>query len=72
MRVSASIGALGIRRAVHTLRPVVVHATANPHHFAKLRKLALNILKNEQGRKRLELFNNCMNLNNILNYVGVT
>ncbi len=45
----------------------------NPHHFAKLRSLALNILKtNKVENVSLELFNNCMNLNNILNYVGVT
>jgi len=45
----------------------------NPHIFAKLRSFALNILRvNNVENVSLELFNNCMNLNNILNYVGVT
>lgn len=45
----------------------------NPHIFAKLRSFALNILRvNDVENVSLELFNNCMNLNNILNYVGVT
>ena len=44
----------------------------NPHIFAKLRSFALNILrKNNVENVSLELFENCMNLDNILNYVGV-
>jgi len=44
----------------------------NPHIFAKLRSFALNILRaNNVENASLELFNNCMNLNNILNYAGV-
>jgi hypothetical protein len=44
----------------------------NPHIFAKLRSLALNILRaNQVENVSLELFNNCMNLNRVLNYVGV-
>jgi len=44
----------------------------NPHIFAKLRSFALNILRaNHVENVSLELFNNCMNLSNILNYVGV-
>lgn len=44
----------------------------NPHIFAKLRSFALNILRaNDVDNVSLELFNNCMNLNNVLNYVGV-
>ena len=45
----------------------------NPHLFAKLRRFALHILKAKKVENvSLELFNNCLNLNNILNYVGVT
>jgi len=44
----------------------------NPHIFAKLRSFALNILRaNHVKNVSLELFNNCMNLDNVLNYVGV-
>lgn len=44
----------------------------NPHIFAKLGSFALNILRvNHVDNVSQELFNNCMNLNNILNYVGV-
>ena len=44
----------------------------NPHIFAKLRSFALNILrKNNVQNVSLELFENCMNLNNVLNYVGI-
>ena len=44
----------------------------NPHIFAKLRSFALNILRaNQVNNVSLELFNNCMNLNNVLNYVAV-
>lgn len=44
----------------------------NPHIFAKLRSFALNILRaNNVENVSLELFNNCMNMNNILNYAGV-
>jgi len=44
----------------------------NPHIFAKLRSFALNILRvNHVDNVSQELFNNCMNLNNVLNYVGV-
>jgi len=44
----------------------------NPHIFAKLRSFALNILRaNHVENVSLELFNNCMNLNRALNYVGV-
>jgi predicted transposase YbfD/YdcC len=44
----------------------------NPHIFAKLRSFALNILRaNHVDNVSLALFNNCMNLDNVLNYVGV-
>jgi len=44
----------------------------NPHIFAKLRSFALNILrKNKVENVSLELFENCMNLDKVLNYAGV-
>ena len=44
----------------------------NPHIFAKLRSFALNILrKNNVQNVSLEIFENCMNLDNVLNYVGI-
>jgi hypothetical protein len=44
----------------------------NPHIFVKLRSFALNILRvNHVDNVSQELFSNCMNLNNVLNYVGV-
>jgi predicted transposase YbfD/YdcC len=44
----------------------------NPHIFAKLRSFALNILRtNNVENVNLALFENCMNLDNVLNYTGV-
>jgi predicted transposase YbfD/YdcC len=44
----------------------------NPHIFAKLRSFALNILrKNNVQNVSLELFENSMNLDNVLNYHGI-
>lgn len=44
----------------------------NPHIFAKLRSFALNLLRaNGVENVSMELFTNCMNLNHVLNYVGV-
>lgn len=44
----------------------------NPHIFAKLRSFALNILrKNKVENVSLELFDNCMNLDKVLNYIGI-
>lgn len=44
----------------------------NPHIFAKFRSFALNILRrNKVENVSLELFQNSMNLNNVLNYVGI-
>ncbi|MBU0492903.1 MAG: ISAs1 family transposase [Chloroflexi bacterium] len=44
----------------------------NPHLFAKLRSFALNILRaNNVKNVSVELFENCMDLNRVLNYVGV-
>ena len=45
----------------------------HPHLFAKLRSFALNILRaNHVQNVSLELFANCMDLNRVLNYVGVS
>jgi predicted transposase YbfD/YdcC len=44
----------------------------NPHIFAKLRSFALNIMRNNNvDNVSLELFENCMNLDKVLNYAGV-
>jgi predicted transposase YbfD/YdcC len=44
----------------------------NPHIFAKLRSFALNILRiNQVDNVKAELFDNSMNLNQVLNYVGI-
>ena len=44
----------------------------NPHIFSLLRSFALNIMRiNDKKNIQLELFNNCMNLSNVLNYVGI-
>jgi predicted transposase YbfD/YdcC len=70
-------GHWGIENGDHYVRDVTMgedrsRVRTNPHLFAKLRSFALNILRvNHVANVSLELFNNCMNLNNILNYVGV-
>ena len=44
----------------------------NPHIFAKLRSFALNTLRaNHVVNISAELFDNCMNLNRVLDYVGI-
>ncbi len=67
----------GIENRNHHVRDVTMgedksRIRTNPHIFAKLRSFALNILrKNKIENVSLELFQNCMNLDNLLNYVGV-
>jgi predicted transposase YbfD/YdcC len=67
----------GIENSNHYVRDVTMgedksRIRTNPHIFAKLRSFALNILrKNNVENVSLELFDNCMNLDNVLNYVGV-
>lgn len=67
----------GIENSNHYVRNVTMgedksRIRTNPHIFAKLRSFALNILrKNNVENVSLELFDNCMNLDNVLNYVGV-
>lgn len=70
-------GHWGIENGNHYVRDVTMgedqsRIRTNPHIFAKLRSFALNILRaNDVDNVSLELFNNCLNLNNVLNYVGV-
>ncbi len=70
-------GHWGIENRDHYVRDVTMgedksRIRTNPHIFVKLRSFALNILRaNNVDNVSLELFNNCMNLDNILNYVGV-
>ena len=67
----------GIENRDHHVRDVTMgedksRIRTNPHIFAKLRSFALNILrKNEVENVSLALFDNCMNLDHVLNYVGV-
>ena len=67
----------GIENRNHYVRDVTMgedksRMRTNPHIFAKLRSFALNILrKNKVQNVSLELFDNCMNLDNVLNYVGI-
>ncbi len=64
----------GIENRDHYVRDVTMgedksRIRINPHIFAKLRSFALNILrKNNVENVSLELFDNCMNLDNVLNF----
>ena len=67
----------GIENRNHYVRDVSMgedksRIRINPHIFAKLRSFALNILrKNNVENVSLALFDNCMCLDNVLNYAGV-
>ena len=67
----------GIENRNHYVRDVTMgedksRIRTNPHIFAKLRSFALNILrKNNVENVSLELFENCMDLDKVLNYIGV-
>ena len=67
----------GIENRNHWVRDVTMgedksRIRVNPHIFARLRSFALNILrKNGVENVSLELFDNCMNLDRVLNYEGV-
>ncbi len=70
-------GHWGIENCNHHVRDVSLgedksRIRTNPHIFARLRSFALNILRrNNVDNVSLELFNNCMNINRVLNYAGV-
>ena len=67
----------GIENSNHHVRDVTMgedksRIRMNPHIFAKLRSFALNILrKNKVENVSLELFENSLNLDNVLNYAGI-
>jgi len=67
----------GVENSNHYVRDVTLgedksRIRTNPHIFAKLRSFALNILrKNKVENVSLELFDNSLNLDNVLNYVGI-
>lgn len=67
----------GIENRNHYVRDVTMgedksRMRTNPHIFAKLRSFALNILrKNKVENVSLALFENSLNLDNVLNYVGI-
>ena len=67
----------GIENRNHHVRDVTMgedrsRIRTNPHIFARLRSFALNILrKNNVENISLELFENCMNLDNVLYYDGI-
>ena len=67
----------GIENRNHYVRDVTLgedksRIRINPHIFAKLRSFALNILRtNKVENVSLALFENCMNLDNVLNYTGI-
>jgi predicted transposase YbfD/YdcC len=67
----------GIENRNHHVRDVTMgedrsRIRINPNIFAKLRSFALNILrKNKVENVNLELFENCMNLDRVLNYAGI-
>lgn len=67
----------GIENVNHHVKDVSMHEDksrirVHPNIFAKLRSFALNILRrNNVGNIQLELFSNCMNLDNVLSYKGI-
>ncbi len=67
----------GIENRNHHVRDVTMKEDKSririaPHIFARLRSFAINILrKNNVKNVSLELFDNCMNLDNALNYEGI-
>ena len=70
-------GHWGIENRNHHVRDVTLledksRIRVNPHMIAKLRSFALNLLrKNEVENVSLELFDNCMDFQNILKYDGI-
>lgn len=71
-------GHWGIENRNHHVRDVSMREDAsrirvNPHIFVKLRSFALNLLRfNGVNNIQLELYENCMDLQRVLRYAGVT
>lgn len=67
----------GIENRNHHVRDVTMgedksRIRTNSHIFAKLRSFALNILRNNNVHNAsLELYENCLDFNNVLNYAGL-
>lgn len=67
----------GIENRNHHVRDVTLledrsRIRVNAHIFAKLRSFALNILReNDVKNVSMELFNNCLNFQNVLDYSGI-
>ena len=67
----------GIENRNHHVRDVTLledrsRIRINPNIFAKLRSFALNILRaNNVNNVSMELFNNCLNFQNVLDYSGI-
>ncbi len=67
----------GIENRNHYVKDVTMkedksRIRVNPNIFAKLRSFALNVLRaNDVCNVEQELFENCMRLNNVLNYKGI-
>jgi predicted transposase YbfD/YdcC len=67
----------GIENSNHYVRDVTMgedrsRIRTNPHLFARLRSFALNVLNaNHVENASLELYRNSLNLDNVLNYVGI-
>lgn len=79
---AASFGAAirnhwGTENRNHYVRDVTLGEDAsririNPHIFATLRSFALNILrKNQVENVSTEIYDNCMQLERVLNYIGI-
>lgn len=70
-------GHWGIENRNHHVRDVTLledrsRIRVNPHIVAKLRSFALNILrKNGVENVSVALFDNCINLRNVLDYIGI-
>lgn len=67
----------GTENRNHYVRDVTLGEDAsririNPHIFAKLRSFALNILrKNQVENVSVAIYDNCMQLERVLNYIGI-
>ena len=70
-------GHWGIENRVHYVKDVTLHEDAsrlrqNPGRFARLRSFALNLLRaNGESNISLALYDNALNIDRVLQYVGV-